>query len=174
MRSIKIISSLFILASVSACGLAEKIGASRAYNYATVTHVSEHVNATRSFNENNPGIGIGSEAPFIGEKWAVGVEAGVYKNSNSETSPYAVTYFERDMIPSKPRALRMGFFTGYARYPAEARRFRDTYPVIGDFIPVVGLQATFPTFGSHEFRLRATPGLNQSSSIISLQSNFVF
>lgn len=163
-----------LAASVSACGFADRIGASRAYNYATVTHVSEHVNATRNFNENNPGLGIGSEAPFIGAKWAVGVEAGAYKNSNSNTSPYVLGYFERDMIPSKPRALRLGFFTGYARYPAEANRFSDRYPVIGDYIPVAGLQATIPTFGPHEFRLRATPGLNQSSAIISLQSNFVF
>jgi len=104
----------------------------------------------------------------------VGAEAGFFENSNENTSIYAVGYFERDMLKNKPRALRVGFFSGYARYPAEAASSDSILPTIGDYIPVAGLQATVPTFGPHEFRVRVAPGLSRSSAIVSLQSNFVF
>lgn len=174
MNLTKISMAVALVSSLSACGFSDLIGASRAYNYATITHASEHVNSTKDFNEINPGLGVGSEAPFRGSKWSVGVEAGAYKNSNSNTSTYALSYMERDMLPRNPRSLRFGGFFGYARYPAEAARWENKLPVFGDYIPIVGLQATIPTISPHEFRVRVTPGLSRSSAIVSLQSNFVF
>ncbi len=174
MKSPRLILSLAVVATLSACGLPNLIDRGGAYNYASVSHISEHVDATKDFNENNPGLGLGSEAPLRGTKWAFGVEGGFFENSNSNTSIYGVTYFERDVLASKPRALRVGFFTGYARYPNEAANSDTFFPTIGDYIPVAGLQATVPTFGPHEFRVRVAPGLSRSSAIVSLQSNFVF
>ena len=165
---------LSLAAVLSGCGLPEMINRSGAYNYATISHVSKHIDATKDFNEVNPGLGIGSEAPLRGSPWSIGVEAGAFENSNSNTTPYAVTYFEREMLKDRPRALRVGFFGGYARYPSETGSFDGIIPSIGDYIPVAGLQATIPTFGAHEFRVRLSPGLSRSRAIIALQSNFVF
>ncbi len=173
-KSPKFILSIAMIASLSACGLSDMINRTEAYNYGTISHASEHVNATKDFNETNPGLGLGSEAPLRGTKWSAGVEAGFFENSNSNTSTYAVGYFERDMLAKRPRALRVGFFSGYARYPSEAANSNSIFPSIGDYIPVAGLQATVPTIGRHEFRVRLAPGLSRSSAIISLQSNFVF
>ncbi len=168
------ILSLLAGATLSGCGLSEMINRSTAYNYGVISHASEHVDATKNFNENNLGIGVGSEANLRGTKWSFGVEGGIFDNSNSNLSPYAVTYFERDMLARKPRALRVGFFTGYARYPDEAASSDSILPSVGDYIPVAGLQATFPTVWRHEFRVRVSPGLSRSKAIIALQSNFVF
>ncbi len=168
------ILSLSLAAFASGCGLPEMINRGGAYNYATISHVSEHIDASKDFNEVNPGLGIGSEAPLRGSPWSVGVEAGAFENSNRNTSPYAVGYFERAMLKDRPRALRVGFFGGYARYPNESGSFDGIIPSIGAYIPVAGLQATIPTFGPHEFRVRLSPGLSRSTAIISLQSNFVF
>ena len=160
---------------LSSCGIVDNIATSRAYNYGVITHASEHVNPTKSFNENNPGVGIGSEAPLAMSRWAVGVEAGRFRNSNDELSTYLGSYAEYDVLRNKPRRLRVGAFAAMAQYPAEAdkNRANGTFAV-GDFIPVLGLQATVPTVGPHEFRLRLTPGLSRSDAIFTLQSNFVF
>ena len=165
-----------VLASISltGCGLAGMIDRDTAYNYGVLSHASQHINATKEFNENNLGLGVGSEAELRGTRWSFGVEGGVFENSNNNTTPYGVAYFERDMLLDRPRALRAGFFSGYARYPDEADKSGRIFPAIGDYIPVVGLQMTIPTVWRHEFRLRMAPGLNRSKAIIALQSNFVF
>jgi len=97
---------------------------------------------TLDFNENNIGVGVGSEAPLRGSKWSFGVEGGAFQNSNNNLSIYGVTYFERDMLRESPRSLRVGFFSGYARYPAEAANVSGIIPAIGDFIPVAGFNST--------------------------------
>ena len=175
MKKIKTIAlGVTLMGGLSACGLPEMISADSTYNYATITHTSTHVNATKNFNENNIGVGVGSEAPLRGSKWSFGVEGGAFQNSNNNLSIYGVSYFERDMLRESPRSLRVGFFSGYARYPAEAANVSGLIPAIGDYIPVAGLQATFPTFGPHEFRVRVSPGLRRSDAVIAIQSNFVF
>jgi len=69
MRLLKAIAFTASVLSVTACGLADKMGATRAYNYATVHHSAE----TR-------GIGIGAEAPFRASPFSIGIEAGAFKD----------------------------------------------------------------------------------------------
>jgi len=166
---------LALATGLSGCSVYDRVSASRAYNYGVVTHVSEHINATKSFNEVNTGLGFGSEAPLTMSRWAIGVEAGRFRNSNDNLSTYAAGYAEYGVLRQNPRALRVGAFTGLAQYPAEADKNRANNKfAVGDFIPVIGLQATVPTIGPHEFRLRLTPGLSRADAIVTLQSNFVF
>ena len=161
---------------VSACGLSDQIVATRAENFVTFPHVSKHINPGKDFNEFNPGIGIGSEAPLRRAPYALGVEAGRYRNSLDEQSIYAATYVERKLTPARgPSEIGLGAFFGYAEYPSEVAAAKDRgFITFGDFVPVVGLQATVATFGPHEFRFRLTPGLQQSDGILTLQSNFRF
>ena len=170
-----ILITLTAALGLSGCGVFDQIAATRAHNYGVITHISKHVNATKSFNEVNTGFGIGSEAPLVMSRWSVGVEAGRFRNSNDELSTYAAGFAEYGLSRNSDRSVRIGAFTGLAEYPAEAAKNRANDELaIGDFIPVVGLQATVPTFGPHEFRFRLTPGLTRADAIITLQSNFVF
>lgn len=170
-----ILITLTVATGLSGCGAFDKIAASRAYNYGVVTHTAKHINATKSFNENNPGIGIGSEAPIVMSRWSVGVEAGRFRNSNDDMSSYAAGYAEYALNRKDPRAIRAGAFYGLAEYPAEAAKNRANNKfAVGDFIPIIGLQTTVRTIGPHEFRMRLTPGLSRADAIVTLQSNFVF
>lgn len=161
---------------LSGCGLSEQFSSSRAYNFATVTHGSKHINPGKSFNENNPGFGVGSEVPIRRSDYIYGVEAGRFRNSLDEYSSYATTYVERKFEPETgPRQVGLGAFLGYAEYPSEVQRAEDRgFVTFGDFVPVAGLQATIATVGPHEFRVRLTSGVDQSDGIITLQSNFRF
>lgn len=169
-------AGLVFALSVSGCGFTDYISRSDAYNYVTVTHASTHLNARKDFNENNPGIGFGSEAPIRRGPNSVGVEAGRFLNSVDKYTSYAAGYWERDLLPqSNPRRVRAGAFFAYAEYPDEVQRAKDNgYLTLGDFVPIVGLQATVATVSQHEFRFRLTPGLSQSDGIVTLQSNWRF
>ena len=161
---------------LSGCGLSEQFATSRAYNFATVTHGSEHINPGKDFNEYNPGFGLGSEVPIRRSPYIFGVEAGRFRNSLDEYSSYVATYMERKFEPETgPRQVGFGAFFGYAEYASEVQRAEDRgFVTFGDFVPVVGLQTTIATVGPHEFRFRITSGLDQSDGLITLQSNFRF
>lgn len=176
MRFTTPIAGLCLAALLGGCAYTDRIGITRAQNYATVTHLSEHINADKDFNEFNPGIGIGSEAPLRRTNYAVGVEAGHYRNSVDRPTTYALAYVERKFSPLRqPETIGLGAFFAYAEYPDEVERAQDRgFVTIGDFVPVVGLQATVPTVGPHEFRFRLSPGPARADAILTLQSNFRF
>lgn len=163
MRLLKAIAFTASVLSVTACGLADKMGATRAYNYATVHHSAE----TR-------GIGIGAEAPFRASPFSIGIEAGAFKDGSDETNTYALTHIDFDLIETKDRNPRIGGFIGFVSDPDRADRFQNRYPVIGNFLPFVGFQLTVPTVGPHEVRMRVSPGYSSDTAIFSIQSNFVF
>jgi len=163
MGNTKLVLLVGVAVSLSACGLADRMGASRAYNYATVLHSPEA-----------RGIGIGAQAPFRSSPLSIGVEAGGYKNVDDDTSSYALVHLEFDLIETRDRNPRVGGFIGFVSDSARADKFVDRYPVVGNFIPFVGFQATVPTVGPHEFRIRVSPGYSSQSAIFSIQSNFVF
>lgn len=149
--------------ALTGCGFAEKLGASRAYNYATMLHSVEA-----------KGFGIGAEAPFRNSPLTLGVEAGAFRDSDDQPSAYALTHVEMDLIETKARNPRIGAFIGFVNDEERAKRFDDRYPVIGNFLPFVGLQVTVPTIGPHELRMRISPGYSSETAIFSIQSNFVF
>ena len=155
--------------TISGCGFADYIGATRAYNYAVIQHAS--AGGDGDFENNTPGIGVGSEAPFKSSKYAVGVEAGIYNNPEDVRAPYAVAYVERDLIENQPRRLRVGGFAGFAKFPFEAERSNLNF---GDYVLTGGVQATVSTFGPHELRVRLSPGLNDANATVTLSSNFKF
>jgi hypothetical protein len=148
---------------MTGCGFSEKIGAYSAYNYATLLHSNQA-----------KGIGIGAEAPFRDSPLTLGIEAGGFKDSGDQSSAYALTHIDFDLIETKPRNPRVGAFIGFVNDAERAARFDDRYPVIGNFLPFVGFQVTVPTIGPHEFRLRISPGYSAETAIFSIQSNIVF
>ncbi len=148
---------------VSGCGFSDLIGANRAHNYATLIH-----------SEDSLGFGLGAEAPFRDSPVSMGVEVGGFKRSNEASAVYALTHVEYDLMETRTRPPRIGAFVGFLNDEGVADRFRDRYPVIGNFAPFFGVQATVPTFGPHELRIRIAPGLSAQTAVFTLQSNFVF
>lgn len=172
-KALLLAAALGSAVALQGCAVVDQVNTARAYNYVTVSHASSHIDASRDFQEVNPGLGFGSEAPLKNSnKVAVGIETGRFLNSLDDWSSYSVGYWEYDVLPSKPRRLRIGGFAGLAEYPTEAAR--GHLPSFGDFITVGGLQVTVPTIGNHEIRMRAAPGISQSGAILTLQSNFKF
>ncbi len=163
MRLFKAIVMAGSVLSLTACGLADKMGATRAYNYATVLHSTEA-----------QGIGIGAQAPFRSSPLSVGIEAGAFQDAAKDTNSYALLHLDYDVIETKDRNPRIGAFIGFVSDPERANRFEDRYPVIGNYLPFVGVQLTVPTAGPHEVRLRMSPGYSSETAIFSIQSNFVF
>jgi len=149
--------------TLTGCGFADKLGATRAYNYATFLHSTEA-----------KGIGIGAEAPFRSSPLTLGIEAGAFKDSDNESSGYALTHIDFDLMETKARNPRVGAFIGFVNDRERAARFDDRYPVLGNFLPFVGFQVTVPTIGPHELRMRVSPGYSSETAIFSIQSNIVF
>ena len=161
--------------ALAGCDISETFAVSRSTNFVTLPHASLHVNPDRDFNEFNPGIGVGSEAPFRRSDYVFGLEAGRFRNSLEEGTSYAAAYVERKFAPVRSTSIGLGAFFAYAEYPNEVQRAEDNgFITFGDFVPVAGLQATVPTIGSHEFRVRLTPGLEDADALLTLQSNFRF
>ena len=160
-----------------ACAVVNETDFSRAEPYVAIALASEHIAAETDFVETNPGIGIGTEAPVGDRPFGVGAEVGIFRNSFDEASAYLVGFAEGKVNPlGAERPIGLGVFYGYGRYPGEAERARDRgFIVIGDFVPIAGLQVTVPVYGPGDLRFRIVPGLLESTStVIAIQANIRF
>lgn len=90
---------------------------------------SEHVNASREFQEFNPGIFLTWERQF-------NYSAGLYYNSYKEISPLVSVGYDWTVA----RDLDLGAFFAVAVYPGDGDEFSHA---IGDVVPFVGLQARY-------------------------------
>lgn len=90
---------------------------------------SEHVNASREFQEFNPGIFLTWERQF-------NYSAGLYYNSYKEVSPLVSVGYDWDIAPN----FDVGAFFAVALYPGDGDEFSHA---IGDLVPFVGLQARY-------------------------------
>ena len=154
---------------ISGCAFLEKtINTTRAYNYVGVSHLASGGDGT-AFDERIPGLSIGSEAPTRFKATAVGVETGIYRDPNRDNSIYGLGYAERDIFPTNaPRRVRAGAFVGFSQYDGGGEELFDEVYLTG------GLQLTVSTFGRHELRLRAMPGVGDSDLTFFLGSNIKF
>lgn len=164
----RILGTLIGGLALSGCAVLDNINATRAYNYVGIPHFAEGGKGT-SFDDNIPGVAFGSEAPTSQPKYAVGIEAGLYRDPNRDRSVYGLTYMERDLFArDAPRRVRVGAFVGMSEYEDIGEELFDGVNLIG------GLQMTVSTFGPHELRLRAMPGVGDSDYTFFLGSNFKF
>lgn len=95
---------------------------------------SEHVNATRSFEEVNPGVFFHwTEALFNGR---VDLAIGAFRNSYGDASLAVST-----ALPLIRRAdWGIDVFTALAWYPGNGQEFSHA---IDDFVPIAGLQGRY-------------------------------
>ena len=162
---------------LSACTLVNETDLSRSEPFIAFALASEHVGAERDFVETNPGVGVGTEVPVGTRPIGVGAELGVFRNSFDDTSPYAVVFAEGKVNPfGAKRPIGLGAFYGYGRYPTEVERARERgFLVIGEFVPVGGLQVTVPVLERNDLRFRIVPGvLESTSTVIAIQANVRF
>ena len=90
---------------------------------------SEHINATREFQEFNPGFFLTWERQF-------NYSIGLYYNSYEEISPLLSIGYDWEVA----RNLDLGAFFALAVYPGDGDEFNHA---IGDVVPFVGLQARY-------------------------------
>lgn len=90
---------------------------------------SEHVNATREFQEFNPGVFLTWERQF-------NYSVGPYYNSYEEVSPLVSVGYDWDIAQD----FDLGAFFALAVYPGDGDEFNHA---IGDVVPFVGVQARY-------------------------------
>jgi hypothetical protein len=90
---------------------------------------SEHVNASRDFQEFNPGIFLTWERRF-------NYSVGLYYNSYEEVSPLVSIGYDWEIAPD----FDFGAFLAVAVYPGDGDEFSHA---IGDVVPLAGLQARY-------------------------------
>lgn len=91
---------------------------------------TEHVGATRNFNEYNPGLFL------TWERQTFDYSIGTFYNSYEDVSVMGAIGYNFEVAPD----LELGAFTGIAHYPGEGDQFRVA---AGDFVPLLGVQARY-------------------------------
>lgn len=90
---------------------------------------SEHVNATRDFQEFNPGV-------FLTWERQLNYSIGLYYNSYEEISPLVSVGYDYEIAED----FDIGAFVALAIYPGDGREFRIS---AGDVVPLAGVQARY-------------------------------
>lgn len=90
---------------------------------------SHHVNATRDFQEFNPGVFVTWERNF-------NYSVGLYYNSYKKVSALASVGYDYEIAQD----FDVGAFFAVALYPGDGDEFSVS---AGDFVPLVGLQARY-------------------------------
>ena len=91
---------------------------------------SEHVGATRDFQEINPGVFL------TWEQQVFDYSVGSFYNSHEDVSVLGSIGYDFELAPE----LEIGVFTGLALYPGEGDQFSHS---LGDVVPLAGLQARY-------------------------------
>lgn len=91
---------------------------------------SEHLGATRSFNEFNPGVFLTWEGRTLD------YSLGTFYNSYENVSALGSVGYNFEIAPN----LDIGAFAGLAYYPGEDDQFDVS---VGDVVPIVGLQTSY-------------------------------
>jgi len=141
------------------------------HTHIAVNLASYHHNASRTFNERNPGLGLGATFALPSINAETTFEAGAYYNSIETTSYYVTgsTDFQVAEMGSAA-ALRLGAFTGFAHYPEEALKFAGSgVPSIGNWVIVGGAQATLRVNNRHDLRVRVIPAGSVADAIFTFQ-----
>lgn len=91
---------------------------------------SEHLGATRSFNEFNPGVFLTWETKTLD------YSVGSFYNSYEGVSALGSVGYNFEIAPH----LDVGAFAALAYYPGEGDQFEVS---VGDVVPIVGLQTRY-------------------------------
>ena len=132
---------------------------------------SEHIGANRTFEEVNPGIGIGFSTVPGPSGWSHGAELGFYRNSHGNTSAYAIGTLEREVFRSgRDTRLLLGAKAGVARYPEAAESLaRRGLPTIDDWVGVVGITSALKFPGGSKLRVGVLPGPGVADAVVTFQ-----
>jgi len=140
--------------------------------YGTVNIASLHINATRDFNEFNPGLGLG--VTWGSDTFRYGVEAGFFENSYSHQSTYITTNWRWRVADFENVGLWAGGFVGFADYP-NLTGYADKFgiPRIGDHIMIGGFAFT-AEFERVNWTLLYTPVGSKMDGVFGLKASFPF
>ncbi|MCF6304388.1 MAG: hypothetical protein L3J33_03340 [Rhodobacteraceae bacterium] len=140
--------------------------------YTSISIASLHVNATRDFNEFNPGIGIG--VTWGNDVLRYGLEVGTFRNSYYFQSTYATANWRWRVATLGDVNIWAGGWLGFAEYP-NLIGYADKFgiPRIGDFVMVGGASATVE-FDRFNIVGLYTPVGNKMDGVLALKINIPF
>ena len=137
---------------------------------ADVNLAAKHVNATESFNEINPGLGV---SVSWGEQWRASLSGGVYLNSYSDWSGYALVGLDTRLVDMPAFDLYGGVWAGFAQYGnLVGYADRNGIPRIGDYIMVAGVSASVK-FEAVEVVVRYLPAGDKMDGVAGLSLRFL-
>ena len=141
----------------------------------TLNIASHHLNASDTFEESNPGIGVGFTVPVDEQGSEFGLEVGQYRNSIRSNSVYVMGSLDTPVASLSSAAdLRLGVFGGVARYPGATKKFKSGVPTMGDWVLAAGGQATVRIREDYDVRMRVLPAGNVADALFTLQVAYRF
>ena len=162
---------LFLSLTVAATGSANAFDLSQGRMHVTANIGSYHLNASREFDEVNPGLGLGMSFALNDRGTEFDAEVGYYRNSLGGGSYYVMGAFDTTVAEISPRtSIRMGVFGGLAHYPGDASKFKNRgVPTFGNWVMAAGAQATLRIDDRYDLRMRVMPAGKVADALFTLQ-----
>jgi len=137
----------------------------------TFNLASHHAGATQRYNEKNTGLGFGLNVPSDSGNWRYGVELGWYRNSNYQTSAYAVATTDRRVASlAASTDLSVGLVAGLAHYHGGAEGFgKKGIPTLGDWILAGGGSVSIRHNDRTELRMGIHPAPDIADVLLTFQ-----
>lgn len=130
---------------------------------------AKHVNATQEFNELNPGLGVNVS---WGKQWRASLSGGVYLNSYSSWSGYALAGLDARLVDMPALDIYAGVWAGFAQYGnLVGYADRNGIPRIGDYIMMAGGSAS-AKFEAVEVVVRYLPAGDKMDGVAGLSLRF--
>lgn len=166
-----VLLNFLVFVMFSAAAYAGNFSLSEGRTHISFNIASYHLNASRDFNEVNPGIGIGRSFRLGETNAEIDAEIGIYKNSLERQTIYAMTSLDTRVARLGSAAtLRMGVFSGLAHYPGDTNKFKKQgVPTIGNWVMAVGGQAALRINDRHDLRVRVMPAGKVADALFTLQ-----
>lgn len=164
----KLPAYLFLLLAVI---LLNTASTAKSESYITANISSYHINASRDYNEHNPGLGFGY---FTGDRLQYGIETGFFKNSFYDQSTYLMGFADYPVFTVGNVEFRAGAWIGFFKYNNLVKTAdRFGIPRIGNHVLFGGLHAT-ARFGAFDTKVRLSPSGKHSDAILTFQIAYNF
>lgn len=167
----KLVAAVLLSLSLISATPSAAVDLDNASPYIAFNLGSYHLNASQDFNEVNPGLGVGVSMPSGIGNFSLDVELGQYRNSIKSDSYYVMSSLDHQIYaPSDRLSVRLGAFGGFAHYPGNKIKFKNSdVPTIGNWVLAAGLQTVLRVDNKYDVRLRVMPAGKVADALFTLQ-----
>lgn len=167
----RVLLALSVFVGLTLATMANAADSFKLRPHVAINLASHHLNASRDFNQTNSGLGFGFTTPSGIGASEFGLEIGQYRNSVDRQSHYIMSSLDTEVAAiTSSTALRLGVFAGFAHYPGDANKFRNSgVPTFGNWVLAAGGQATLRIDDTYDLRLRVMPAGKIADALFTLQ-----